>query len=276
VLDISARQGPSGHILLAEDNALNQRVGTAMLETLGYHVDVAADGAEAVKAATLTPYRAILMDCQIPVMNGYQATGEIRRLQGASIHTPIIAVTASDSESDRQRCLAAGMDDYLTKPLSLKTLADVLSRWAPNGSGTAIHVAPEVGPSATCVGTVGVADPGQVLDAQVVGRLERLGKTAGRDLMGQLAILFLADADASIVVLREALAGNDSAAVNRSAHALSGASANLGATELARVCATLATGTATGNPPDGGAQLEVVEAELERVRSALGSRRPTP
>ena len=74
MLDTSAGHGPSGHILLAEDNPVNQRVATAMLEHLGYHVDVVADGADAVKAATVTPYRAILMDCQIPVLDGYQAT----------------------------------------------------------------------------------------------------------------------------------------------------------------------------------------------------------
>ena len=114
------------------------------------------------------------------------------------------------------------------------------------------------------------------LDAQVVGRLERLGQAAGEDLMGQLATLFLADADVSVVALREALAGDDAAAVVRSAHTLSGASANLGATQLARLCATLATDGAAGDLVGGGALLEAVEAELGRVRSALGSRTPTP
>ena len=248
-----------------------------MLEHLGFDVDVVADGADAVKAATVTPYQAILMDCQIPVLDGYQATSEIRRLQGASRHTPIIAVTASATKSDQQRCLAAGMDDYLAKPLSLSTLAAVLARWAPDGSGHTIAVDPAEPLPGTPIGLTPWPTPaGRCSDAQVVGRLERLGKAAGEDLMGQLAILFLADADARIVALRQALAEDDAAAVVRSAHTLSGASANLGATDLARMCATLATDSAAGDLVGGWALLDAIEAELGRVRSALGSLIPTP
>lgn len=277
MLDIAPRQEPFDLVLVAEDHPVNQRVATAMLENLGFRVDIVADGAEAVRAATLTPYRAILMDCQIPVMDGYRATGEIRRLQRASHRTPIIAVTASATLSDRRRCKAAGMDDYLTKPLTLKTLAAVLARWVPVGAGPTISVGPAGVFPATDVGLAVVADPGRaVLDAQVVGRLERLGRSAGEDLIGQLATIFLADADAWVVALREGLAGEDAAAVIRSAHTLSGASANLGATDLARLCATLATDGAAGHLMHGEAQLGAVEAELDRVRSALGSRTPTP
>lgn len=275
--DIAALREPSGRILLAEDHPINQRVASAMLENLGFRVDVVVDGAEAVRAVTLTPYRAILMDCQIPVLDGYRATREIRRLEGRSPRTPIIAVTASGTRADQERCLAAGMDDYLTKPLSLKSLASVLARWAPSGSNLAVAVdLPEATPAIE-VGPAVVAGPtSPVLDAQVVGRLERLGKAAGEDLMGQLATMFLADADAWVVALREALAGDDAAAVLRSAHTLSGASANLGATDLARLCATLATDGAAGDLAGGEALLGEVEAELSRVRSALDPRRPAP
>ena len=103
-------------------------------------MDVVVDGAEAVRAATQTSYQAVLMDCQMPVLDGYQATEQTRRLEGGTRRTPIIAVTASAMKSDEQRCLAAGMDDYLSKPLSLKTLATVLARWAPGDSDPAITV----------------------------------------------------------------------------------------------------------------------------------------
>jgi len=248
----AARQGTSGHILLAEDNPVNQRVATAMLEHLGFQVDIAADGAEAVKATTQTAYQAILMDCQMPVQDGYQATGEIRRLEGVSVRTPIIAVTASALKSDRQRCLAAGMDDYLPKPLSLEALVAVLDRWAP---------APSDSPA---------------LDPEVVARLERLGKQTDEDLLGQLATLFLAEAETTVVVLRKALADGDAAALVRLAHTLRGASANLGAAELARLCATLEMDAAAGDLSGGSVQVEAVAAELERVRSALGSPALTP
>jgi two-component system, sensor histidine kinase and response regulator len=277
VLDIAAWQEPSGRILLAEDHPVNQRVATAMLENLGFLVDVVVDGAQAVRAATRTPYQAILMDCQIPVLDGYRATGEIRRLQGPSRRIPIIAVTASASESDRQRCLAAGMDDYLTKPLSLKALAAMLIRWAPGGSRPLFAADQTEVLSAAHVDLSTVADPARpALDAQVVGRLERLGKAAGEDLIGQLTTMFLSEADAWVVALREGLAGDDAAVVLRSAHSLSGASANLGATDLARLCATLATDGAAGDLTRGHALLGAVEAELGRVRSALDPRIPTP
>lgn len=133
----TARQERAGRILLAEDNPVNQRVATAMLARLGFGVDVVGDGAEAVKAATSTPYQVILMDCQMPVLDGYRAASEIRRLEAGSVHTPIIAITAAAMKSDNQRCLDAGMDDYLTKPLSLATLAAALARWATDGSGPA-------------------------------------------------------------------------------------------------------------------------------------------
>ena len=112
---------------------MNQRVASAMLVNLGFSVDIVADGAAAVAAATTTRYRAILMDCQMPVMDGYEATEQIRSLHGESSRTPIVAVTASAMKSDVQKCLDAGMDDYLSKPVRLKALAAVMARWAPEG-----------------------------------------------------------------------------------------------------------------------------------------------
>jgi two-component system sensor histidine kinase/response regulator len=266
----SGETGRSGRVLLAEDNTINQRVGVAMLEHLGFDVDVVADGREAVQAASRTHYRAILMDCQIPGLDGFQATGEIRGLEEPGRRTPIIAVTSCASTADRQRCLAAGMDDYLAKPLRLKTLAGALARWAPEASRVNIVDArAELDPSSRR-GLTYAADSGQpVLDPHVVARLERLGAAAGEDLMAQLATLFLADADALISVLRRALAEGDAAAVVRSAHTLSGSSANLGATDLARLCASMAHDAAADLV--GGEELFAsIEAELKRVRSALG------
>jgi len=103
-----------------------------MLIKLGFQVDIVSDGTEAVKAATTTSFRAILMDCQMPHLDGYDATREIRRLEATTHRVPIIAITASAMPSDQERCLAAGMDEYLTKPLNLEMLAAVLDRWAPD------------------------------------------------------------------------------------------------------------------------------------------------
>jgi PAS domain S-box-containing protein len=117
-------------LLIAEDNAMNQKVVAKMLESLGYRVDVAANGLEALQALSRASYAAILMDCHMPEMDGHEATREIRRReQGTSRHTLIIALTASAMKSDREEALGAGMDDYITKPVKREVLEEALERW---------------------------------------------------------------------------------------------------------------------------------------------------
>jgi len=119
-----------GRILVVEDGEINQLVAVGILEHLGYAADVADDGRAAIAAMGRTRYNAVLMDVQMPGMDGLQATTEIRRLEGNVHHTPIIAMTASATQEDRDRCLAAGMDDYISKPVNPNTLETVLGRWA--------------------------------------------------------------------------------------------------------------------------------------------------
>ena len=116
-------------ILVAEDNAANLKVAVRMVERLGYRADVAGNGSEALRALDRVPYDAVLMDCQMPEMDGYEATREIRRAERDGRHVPIIAMTASAMAGDRERCLAAGMDDYISKPVKLHIVAAVLERW---------------------------------------------------------------------------------------------------------------------------------------------------
>jgi len=257
---------PSRRVLVAEDNVINQRVAVAMLRHLGFDVDVVADGADAVRAAVATHYRLILMDCQLPGLDGYRATAEIRRLQEPPRRTPVIAVTGSEAAADRQRCLAAGMDDHVAKPLRLKALTSLISRWAPQGPPASVTDEPTE-PSKV---NGSAADPDRaVLDAGVVARLERLGAAAGEDLLGQLAALFLADAKTRVGSLRQALAEGDALAVVRSAHSLTGSSSNLGATELSRLCGILAADGRAAELVGRSALIDGIEAELDRVRSAL-------
>jgi PAS domain S-box-containing protein len=272
----SVRQGASGHILVAEDNPVNQLVASAMLESLGYSVDLVADGAEVVKVANSKRYDAILMDCQMPVLDGYEASTEIRRMHGDSHRTPIIAVTASAMASDKKRCLAAGMDDYLTKPLTLRALATMLARWAPVGSDVSESVDSLESEPGDEVEKLEPPATRAALDPEVVDRLVRMGKSSGDDLMGQLTTLFLEDADIRLDALRKGLAGEDASAVTRSAHILGGASANLGARSLADMCAGLATKSATGDLDGGSELLDELETELGRVRLALDLSAATP
>jgi CheY-like chemotaxis protein len=118
------------YVLLAEDNAANRDVTAMMLEKLGYRVDVVKDGVEAVEALSRTSsYAAVLMDVQMPEMDGYKATKEIRRDEGGGRHTPIIAMTGNAMQGDREKALEAGMDDYVSKPIGLDELDEVLRRW---------------------------------------------------------------------------------------------------------------------------------------------------
>ena len=304
----------TGRLLVAEDNLINQKVAVAMLAGTGYLVDTVVNGAEAVQAAATSAYDAILMDCQMPVLSGYEATAAIRAQDDFGRRTPIIAMTASARQEDRERCLAEGMDGYLAKPLRkdalLATLAQVLKnrpvaatalsgiRHASPGEttfdpvvfeelrvlegSTEKNLLTELVDGVSALSTTPdnpdhATDPIRpVLDVQVLDRLDRLGKAAGEDLIGQLASIFLSDADAYVVAMSHALESTDFAATFRSAHTLGGASGNLGATELARLCDTLATNANVGDLVDAGALLEAIEHELGEVRLALASRSAAP
>jgi CheY-like chemotaxis protein/HPt (histidine-containing phosphotransfer) domain-containing protein len=256
-------------ILLAEDHLASQKVAAAVIQKLGFQVDVVANGAEAVHAAAPGRYLVILMDCQLPLLNGFEATSEIRRLQGKAGHTPIIAVTVAASESDRERCRAAGMDDFLAKPLSRHSLAATLERWAPDAGQTAAltstYPLPPVGVSAASSDHPYL----QVLDPLVIVRLERLGRASGINLMEQLAELYLEDADAIIIELRRAFVVDDSTALALAVHALGSASANLGAAALTALCRDWEAQIIPGELVGDRDQLYAVEAALELVRPAL-------
>jgi two-component system, sensor histidine kinase and response regulator len=120
-----------GRALLAEDNPVNQKVAVHLLKRLGMRVDIAVNGKEAVEMAGAEPYNVIFMDCQMPAMDGYEATALIRAVGGRGARIPIIALTAQAMEEDCRRCFDAGMDDYVSKPIALQALVHVLERWVP-------------------------------------------------------------------------------------------------------------------------------------------------
>ena len=279
-----------GRLLLAEDNLINQKVAVAMLSGAGYRVDTVLNGAAAVKAVAETRYDAILMDCQMPELNGYGATAAIRAYEGTDRHTPIIALTAGARDEDRARCLAEGMDGYLAKPVNKAALLAVVARSFKEPSRTgaspdasvAATAAIALDPAAAIQSRADAAAPGEAdqafeppealpaLDAEVVDRLITLDEQTGEDFMEQLIPMFTAEADIRVTELQDALAAGDAECLTRVAHNLRGASANVGAAGLARLCAVL---EATGLE-DGEATLESIALEVGRVRAALEARMP--
>ena len=127
---------------------MNQRVATAMLKKLGGHVDLAGDGGEALRMIELLPYDLVLMDCQMPDMDGYEATRRIRASESDETHLLIIAMTGNAMAGDRERCLKAGMDDYISKPVKLPGLAATLARWAPPDTSRLSDEVAVAGPTA--------------------------------------------------------------------------------------------------------------------------------
>jgi signal transduction histidine kinase/DNA-binding response OmpR family regulator/HPt (histidine-containing phosphotransfer) domain-containing protein len=226
-----ARDGSrTGRLLLAEDNAVNQRVASLMLEQLGFTVDVVGDGQAAVDAARAGVYDAVLMDCQMPVMDGFEATAAIRRHEGDGRRLPIIALTASALESDQQRCLDAGMDGHVAKPIRFEALGEALDRF--------VHAAAAEPPTAEPPTTEPVPDGGP-LDPGIIAQLRELGGPGESDPLAQLHALFITTAPQLARTLRTATAAGDPVVVAAAAHTLKGSAANLGAIRLAAVCARI-------------------------------------
>ena len=128
---LTRSRGQRPRVLVAEDNPVNQRVAVRLLEHLGIRADVASDGNEVIESLARQSYALVLMDCQMPELDGFEATARIRAGETAGGHIPIIAMTASAMRGDRERCLAAGMDDYVSKPVRIEDLRTVIERWLP-------------------------------------------------------------------------------------------------------------------------------------------------
>jgi signal transduction histidine kinase/DNA-binding response OmpR family regulator len=231
-------------VLVVEDNQVNQRLATVLLEKMGYRVDVVGDGIEAVRAVARVPYAAVLMDCHMPKLDGYEATAQIRRLEAGREHTPIIAMTASAMEGDRQRCLAAGMDDYVSKPVNESDLAAVLD----------LHRRETVdGPQLT-------RNASNDIDADVVAKLHVLAGEG--ELLADLGRLFDGEAVNRISTMREAVSKGESASLAAAAHALKSSAASLGALQVAASCGYLET---LGRAGDLSAVEELVAELVEQL-----------
>ena len=235
------------HVLLAEDNAVNQRLAASLLERRGHKVTIAANGREAVAAVAAQPFDVVLMDVQMPEMGGFEATAAIRALPTAANRSrvPIIAMTAHAMKGDRERCLAAGMDEYLTKPLDPRHLCALVEEMADGHA----------------------AAPRDDLSAIPMEVLARVG--GDRELLAEISRLFVDDAPRHLEKIRQALDTHDGESLRRAAHGLKGAAANFDAVGVVDAARALEAIGSTGEFAGHDAAWRSLTFETERLINML-------
>jgi two-component system sensor histidine kinase/response regulator len=248
---VDERRQSRARILLVEDNVVNQKVATRILEKLGYRCDVAGNGEEGLEAVRDLPYDLVLMDCQMPVMDGYDATRAIRELPEPASKVPIVAMTAEALVGDRERCLAAGMDDYLAKPIDTSHLLRVIERFVSESEE--------------------IAD--EVSEAEPVD-WDRLYQVSGGDteFEGVLSRLYLEEQQKAMETLSELAKSGDWAGVRRSAHGLKGAAANIGATGLSVLAGELESAAREREVERAVKSLRSIGVVAEAVEAAFADR----
>ncbi len=247
----AAAAHPAARILLVEDNEINRRIASAMLKSLGYGQDSAIDGFAALEAIGRDSYDLILMDCQMPGMDGFEATRKIRAAESGTRHIPIVALTANTAAEDRARCLAVGMDDYLSKPIRPDALRVTLAKWltavaevANAGTGE-VAVAPGT-PTASGATATGISIDEPILDPQSMADIRSLDPDSP-DALASLVDLLLAQAEMQVQAMASAIQGSDADALRSAAHSLKGASRNVGARWLGEVAAEMETRAKAGS-----------------------------
>ena len=248
-------------ILLAEDNAVNQKVALRLLARLGYEADVAGNGVEALQALQRQTYDVVLMDVQMPEMDGLEASRQICQNWPRPRRPRLIAMTANALQGDREMCLQAGMDDYLSKPVRSEELAAALARCHPLAAPTATAVATEI----LEIETATEAETQAVLDAEVLARFR---EAMGEDFMPELIAAFVQDSQFLVETMQRALETDDEAALRRGAHTLKSNAASFGATHLAALCRELEE---TGFSDEVADRVRAAAAERDKVRRALKS-----
>jgi PAS domain S-box-containing protein len=252
-------------ILLVEDNSVNQRVALLQLKKLGYTADTVVNGEQAVAAVQSREYDLVLMDCHMPVMDGYTATRRIREWeeQQGRARLRILAMTADAGRGDAEHCFAAGMDDFISKPVHLPELAAALARVNGPANAPSSDASPALPATATAPATEAT------LDFSVLATLRDLSEPGQPDPVVELIDLFLEDAPDRLRAMQSSVQARDREALKIAAHSLKGSAKNLGAKPLARICAELEK-QALATDWDGAAQtLQAIEAEFAKLRAVL-------
>jgi two-component system sensor histidine kinase/response regulator len=273
-----------GRILLAEDNLVNQEVALGMLESLGCQVDIVADGPSALKALARGGYDLVLMDCQMPEMDGYDTTKAIRQRekeQGDG-HIPIVALTAHAMEGDREICLDAGMDDYLSKPFTKESLQHILRKWLPLKPPEP-EPAPAKLAASTCppIPSSGGEDRGKQdehaapppqdlpLNQRILNDIRSLEGPGKSGLLARVIQAYFQETPKIMETLRDALDLGDASIAAKAAHTMKSSSANVGALHLAELFKQLETHTRADSLETAQSVFQQIAQEFGRVQQAL-------
>ncbi len=277
VTDSPDRPFMGTRVLLAEDNTTNQIIAAMTLRNLGCKVDIAADGLQAIQRIEKFPYDIVFMDCEMPEMDGFEATAVIRGRPDSKSQLPVIAVTAQAMQGDKERCLLAGMNDYISKPVKQEDFAAALKRWAgknweqkgepqqhrPENEKEASVDIPDSSPSPIASS---LPDTSSALSAEVIARLRALEEATEPFLVNQIFTSFLSDGAERIRGLRRSLDGSDAELLRKIAHAIRGASANVGAHHMADIARQLETLGRSSSMTGAMVLIEQIEAEFERIK----------
>ena len=250
------RPAPDEKVLVVDDNEINLLVAQRMLEQLGFTVDCAASGQEAVDASSKRDYAAILIDNQMPGMDGNTATSIIRRAEGDAKHTPIIALTANAMEEDRKKAFAAGVDDYLSKPIFPADLDAVFRRLATSTAGESVQVI-----SASLVQSTG--RPVDIIDENIVKELRAIAGAGGTDLFAELADQFVQHMPEWLATLKTTAKQGDSGLVRRQAHKMLGLCRQIGALRMAQICRDLESHEAQCSADDLLRKVDLLTGEFD-------------
>jgi len=246
---------PPATVLVVEDNPVNQEVARYQLEKIGYRVDIAKDGIDALAMLELSDYALVLMDCHMPQMDGFETTARIRNRSDDKAQIPIIAVTASGGAGERDKCLQAGMDDFLLKPFRKQELSEKIAKWIPS--------APLSEPAVKSSSALSEAAD------DVASGLKQLEEDYGKEMVMKIVEMFIPDANARIAKIDQAIKQEDFRALEAAAHGLKSGAANIGAKEMAQLSQQLETQAELGSLGDAPEVMEKLVASWTRVRTLL-------
>jgi CheY-like chemotaxis protein/HPt (histidine-containing phosphotransfer) domain-containing protein len=243
--------------LVVEDNPINQEVARYQVEKIGYRADVAKDGLEALALLDQKEYALILMDCHMPGMDGFETTARIRGRSDGKQRTPIIAVTASATADEKEKCLQAGMDDFLAKPFQQQELAAKIANWLP-------HESPAV--------KTGDGSAGEVFSQEandVTKGLKQLEEDYGQEMVLKIVKKIIPDSEQRLERIERAIREKDFKALEEAAHGLKSGAANIGAAGMAQLCQQLERQGELGSIGDANEVLEKLVASWTGVRSLI-------